>query len=639
MPYSMSEPDKLPANVHKMPKKIQAQWCEVFNSALAKCKEEGGKDCESSAFAQANGVAKKAMEKKNAIVELWEAVKRLFEPHLEDDDEVERAIEDTGTWSGDAGAYSSAKEYCDASLINCNEGNSADWKKELCRLPVKPPGSSSYSKQGIHAAAVRFNQLKKPASVGASKWSAAVKAAAKKLVSLYNQMDEEPPKVLTNNARALSLRRLYWAVQDHLEELEAGDGYGYSLLDVYDDEGDLYALVTGEGKLFRSTLTVTGEEVAMGDLVQVMEAHPPVAEGGTSTQEEQRGLMVVRQADGKYRWFAQACTAVLNRVGEIDSTALFDNFIKRTRETGKYPTLQFFHLGEMTRLGVADWLAREGVVYMNSGLFDDTPEARAAAETLARDSGGYWGTSIRYTPVAEPKMVEVSSGVRIPVYTDGIHIETSILPEARAAAWFTAIGAEEVTRMNPVLKGELLKLLGGNQELADEWEKKLDGTNQRAAGEGMISREATPPEPPAAETPVAEVPVETQPAPAESQPVEQVREFVLDESALTAIAAKFMDLLAPLTARLDALDGTLTDLKKGKEEEVRAIGERLARLEQDEATAKKRFLEDTPVGVRIVAAHVPRVANAPAPTDAPVEPESNKVRQVLAERMAAARKS
>ena len=59
MPYTGPGDDKLPSNVQELPEDKRAIWVNVFNSALAKCEEEGGEDCEARAFAQANGVAMK----------------------------------------------------------------------------------------------------------------------------------------------------------------------------------------------------------------------------------------------------------------------------------------------------------------------------------------------------------------------------------------------------------------------------------------------------------------------------------------------------------------------------------------------------------------------------------------------------
>jgi len=57
MPYE-SVAD-LPSNIKKLPAKKQRQFMAVFNSSYAKCQEDGGKDCDSVAFRNANGVLKK----------------------------------------------------------------------------------------------------------------------------------------------------------------------------------------------------------------------------------------------------------------------------------------------------------------------------------------------------------------------------------------------------------------------------------------------------------------------------------------------------------------------------------------------------------------------------------------------------
>src|SRR5437868_5512906 len=56
MPYKSV--DELPDNIQKLSAKKQRQWMSIWNSAYSRC-TSGGKDakaCESSAFAQANGV-------------------------------------------------------------------------------------------------------------------------------------------------------------------------------------------------------------------------------------------------------------------------------------------------------------------------------------------------------------------------------------------------------------------------------------------------------------------------------------------------------------------------------------------------------------------------------------------------------
>ncbi len=63
MPYSGPEDDRLPDHVKKMPAKKRRQWVGVWNSAYARCKDDGGATdkCEGKAFRQANGVVSESM--------------------------------------------------------------------------------------------------------------------------------------------------------------------------------------------------------------------------------------------------------------------------------------------------------------------------------------------------------------------------------------------------------------------------------------------------------------------------------------------------------------------------------------------------------------------------------------------------
>lgn len=63
MPYSGADDAKLPSNVKSLPPGQRAQWANVWNSAYKACQDgAAAKDCEGSAFRQANGVAKKSLD-------------------------------------------------------------------------------------------------------------------------------------------------------------------------------------------------------------------------------------------------------------------------------------------------------------------------------------------------------------------------------------------------------------------------------------------------------------------------------------------------------------------------------------------------------------------------------------------------
>ena len=135
----------------------------------------------------------------------------------------------------------------------------------------------------------------------------------------------------------------------------------------YLEQGALCGLFNDAGQLSRAAIDVDsdGQTLMVGAMQPVVHEFTPIARSGFYT---------VRQADGRTRFFMVAGTAIINRVGEIDSTKLYDDMIRRAEETGFYPKLDFYHLGEIDPLfefGQFDYLAREGVVYVGSGLFDE----------------------------------------------------------------------------------------------------------------------------------------------------------------------------------------------------------------------------------------------------------------------------
>jgi Zn-finger protein len=56
MPYTDATDPNLPDYVKALPDLKKRQWIAVWNSSYKRCRDKGGDDCESSAFAQANGV-------------------------------------------------------------------------------------------------------------------------------------------------------------------------------------------------------------------------------------------------------------------------------------------------------------------------------------------------------------------------------------------------------------------------------------------------------------------------------------------------------------------------------------------------------------------------------------------------------
>lgn len=351
--------------------------------------------------------------------------------------------------------------------------------------------------------------------------------------------------------------------------------------DLYFEEGEWFAVYSTGGKLYQMPIVIAGTDVSFGTPSEVEAKFAPV--------ESRSSFSISRAADGKLRWFAVACSAVLNRVGEIDSTALFDSFVAHIVETGEYPELRFYHLP--VRFGVADWIARDGWLLLASGLLDEEqPYVRAFADAVT-NGRGKWGISVGYQATSEPKRMQVADGVSVPVFEAGILREMSILLESDAAALLTSISETEVYRMNKSAKEAVLTMFGeGRAEEAEAFIQDVDGRNRSIEDVGMVRRDGEA----ATETPTQE--------PAETPEPEQ-REIVLDDAAVAAIAERVREGLVEERSVLTAsIQADFSDLSKA----VTALSERIAGLEKGDEERKREFQADMPARGEIHATYKPR---------------------------------
>lgn len=394
-------------------------------------------------------------------------------------------------------------------------------------------------------------------------------------------------------------------------------------IDLYLDGGQLYMVITSEGKLYRAKIDVdeSTDTVILGEWEQIITDFVPV---------ESR-VRVHRQADGRYRLVAIANTAILNRVGEIDSMAMFDSFIRRAEESGEYPFVTFYHITHPDllptfRMGQCDYLARDGEVYIASALIDeDTPLGPLMIRALDEDAEP-WGISIGFNALSDPQLVEIG-GVKIPVYEDGEHIELSLILEEDAAALLTAI-REEVIRMDDRIV-QALKKLGMSEETVDEFGELVDSARQRIRAEGLITRtevdplEDDPPaEPPEKISDGEEPPEELAP------PVDVV---LIDEESLPALAESllgsepFQEVFTPIVEGLEdvggKLDQVVAQLTAGFEEVLEPVRERLDALERTDEEKRKEWEDDLPSKRTQVVSYRPRDKGG---GDGETNPESYK---------------
>ena len=475
-----------------------------------------------------------------------------------------RTIKDVDAWTGAASQYEDTPAYCDACLINLNSGDRAEWVQGLCKLPVREPGDGAdvYVRQAVYAAAQRFNQLTKPADVEQTAWDNGVKAAAKELVRAYEQMDEEPPAVLTDAARNRSITRerdTLAILQDALYEMSINLGRICLLHAIqYDDETDMtYLIMICEGMLYRAPYFIDeNDTVITGEWEMLEPIIPAIASRST-------GISVSRAANGRYHYTLISATPFLNRVGEIDSTQLFDSFITHARTTGSYPRLDFYHYMDDLILGQSYYLDRVGLAYVEMGWFDDNEVARSFAQSIM-DDPAYWGNSIQYFPTADPMFEEVTAGIYALVYRGGIHKFTSLLPERMAANLFTTAAAQGENSM--ISEQELEALLKGLSSVNDETRtailSQVKGVNRAGQSGNYVFRANNPVEAQDV-APVVSVQLpDTQPL------VDSIVAAVVDRvNALiaqnnTAIAEQVTTSLNDLAERLEAVETGQEELQR-----------------------------------------------------------------------------
>lgn len=126
-----------------------------------------------------------------------------------------------------------------ACLIHQHEG--APTSKNQCKLPVKTP-SGAVNRNGVHSAAAALAG----ARGGVSASNEQKQAAARALVRLYRQLDEDPPASLMEHSsvedgksflKHHGVKGMKWGVRRSRKQLErAAKGGGKSVKDMSNDE-------------------------------------------------------------------------------------------------------------------------------------------------------------------------------------------------------------------------------------------------------------------------------------------------------------------------------------------------------------------------------------------------------------------
>lgn len=365
----------------------------------------------------------------------------------------QRKIKEVNSWDGSASNYSTAKAFADASLINFNTGSTDTWTKSLVKLPVRNEGDSSdtFIKQAVQAASGGrgITAVKRPDGVSQETFNSKLKSAANTIIRAYNEWGGTAPESVYNIAgknrpekRAIPFEDIYEAVGNAVWLADEAERTFTLLYDMFYEYDQIFALGMRDGIVYKiETNPVMNEEMTGYEYVELGEFIPITPEDSFASvaSTKQNRIKVYRDKHTKkMRWLSIASVAVLNRVGQIDSTELFDSFIGFAKKTRVYPELNVYHLGRGSKVGQADYLARRGYVYIASGTFDDTPHGRKFYEALQGKDN--WGNSIEfYSPRAYIETFELRSGtqIQVPVHKKGINTGITLVSEKDAASIFT----------------------------------------------------------------------------------------------------------------------------------------------------------------------------------------------------------
>ena len=263
---------------------------------------------------------------------------------------------------------------------------------------------------------------------------------------------------------------------------------GYYLVDIFVDNTTVFALarqvdINGEfvnRDLYSIEVTNDGATVTLGE--------PQLVKLDVTARES---ITVFRDKNGVEKFVSIANVAIKNRDGELDSTELYDDFIRNIASFGK-PYLTIWHKGDLLRIGSIENQYRDGPLLYVFGTFNNTKLARGTAKALAKNPGKY-GVSIGFKATTSPRL-ETIQGAIVPVYTRGILVEVSVLPEYLACSMMTNINvarsAQLTKQVDPKLREMLMEFLEGDQAEVDSILAGGEQRKSRIDEAGDVIREA-----------------------------------------------------------------------------------------------------------------------------------------------------
>ncbi len=415
--------------------------------------------------------------------------------------------------------------------------------------------------------------------------------------------------------RTMAIGQVWAQVSAHINSLDPEDwNLWHWLQDLYYDERQLFAITISAGRLYRWPVSVDGDTVAVGEPVAVVvefaeaDDNPLRAQGAPAPRlGEERAAMddirrlspmptVRRMQDGRWVGCSVLCTATVNKMGILDSRALFDSFVERFQGDGS-EYINLLHLGGgKSQIGCLRHVWREEKLLVGIyEFFADDPVAEAVARTLAEDEDGFWGGSIEFKHFGEPHLVEVAEGVKLPMTHDGQLFGYSIARNQDCAAWYT--GNVVMERAMTKREREIALELLGDEELVDQLQERLGEANR--ALEGAVTRTVQQEHREHREGAESTESLETgeletgdlgsdEPVVYELEPeaLAQIAGAVVEHRA---VSGRFEQLALDFEQRVETALGRIDALTHELEERAVALDGRLGKLEQEEQARYRQY--------------------------------------------------
>jgi hypothetical protein len=363
----------------------------------------------------------------------------------------------------------------------------------------------------------------------------------------------------SNKKRDIPISGIWYKLENALDQYEDLD-YSY-VMDFVVGENGTYAIFQANGALYKAEYHVDNSDNV------IVDSYSKVSLKYEEFDETENRVNVFRSASGELLWMGIASSAVLNRVGQIDTTELFDDFERNFDEDNRpYLTLQ--HLPKEFSFGDVRGVFRHNSLLFAYGSVDESTLLGRFAEE--RFSSGGWGISIGFVTSEEPELLDFD-GVLIPAFQSGTLVEVSALLEERAAAYFTSInnverGLERKMAVNKEKAKELLvEFIGDNNE--SEVDELLELANKRERqieDEGLITREVED----------GDTEEDSDVEDEEENEEDEEVEILLDERAMSQIvenvSKKVVELITP---RLDESMKEFDEFRTSVERQLGEVGE------------------------------------------------------------------